>query len=168
MKHPMKQGARSCWILAGVLLLSAGCGEPSFENAGSPNSLLEDRKACAMELEQSPATRAYRQSPTAHPEYASQVFAEMDRCIERKGWKQVKSQQEQKPIREATTSQLAQTPQPGQAREAIASQVAHTGQPAPRSDPKVGNNTADDEWPEDEDEKKMIALSLQRRIYGEP
>jgi hypothetical protein len=168
MTHPNKKRIGNRWIMMGLLLLSTGCGEPMFENAGSPNSLLDDRKACVMELEQSPATRAYRQNPSAYPDYASQIFAEMDRCIERKGWKQVKSQQEQKPIREATTSQLAQTPQPGQAREAIASQVVHTGQPAPRSDPKVGNNTADDEWPEDEEEKKIIASSLQRRIYGEP
>jgi hypothetical protein len=114
----------------GLCLLTAGCGEPVFENAGSPNSLLDDRKACAMEVEQSPAGRAYRQNPTVHPDYVSQVFTDMDRCIERKGWRQAKPQQEQKPIREATTSQLAQT-----------------RQPAPRSDPKAGDNTAGDEWP---------------------
>ena len=41
-----------------------------------------------------PAALAYRQNPTAHPEYVSQVFEDMNRCIERKGWKQVRSQQE--------------------------------------------------------------------------
>jgi len=67
-----------------------------------------------------PAALAYRQNPTAHPEYVSQVFEDVNRCIERKGWKQVRSQQEQ-----------------GQVREAITSEVAQTGQPAPRSDPKA-------------------------------
>jgi hypothetical protein len=102
-----------------VVLLTA-CGEPMFENAGSQHSLLEDREACAMEMEQSPVAVAYRQNPTAHPEYVSEVFTDMNRCIERKGWKQVRSQQEQE-----------------QVREAIASELAQTGQPAPRSDPKA-------------------------------
>jgi len=106
-------------IIFGLALLSA-CGEPMFENAGSQHSLLEDREACAMEIEQSPAAIAYRQNPTAHPEYASQVFTDMNRCIERKGWKQVRTQQEQEQMREAVTSELAQT-----------------GQPAPHSDPKA-------------------------------
>jgi hypothetical protein len=34
------------------------------------------------------------------------------RCIERKGWKQVRSQQEQEQMRDAITSELAQTEQP--------------------------------------------------------
>ena len=83
-----------------------------FENAGSQNSLLEDREACAMELEQRPAALAYRQNPAAHPEYVNQVFTDMNQCIERKGWKQVRSQQEQEQVREAITSELAQTGQP--------------------------------------------------------
>jgi len=91
-----------------------------FDNAGSQNSLLEDREACAMELEQSPAAIAYRQNPTAHPEYVSQVFTDMNQCIERKGWKQVRSQQEQEQVNQAMRSELA-----------------HTGQPAPRSDLKA-------------------------------
>jgi len=103
-----------------VLVLLSACGEPMFDNAGSQNSLLEDREACVMELEKSPSALAYRQNPTAHPEYVSQVFTEMNRCIERKGWKQVRSQQEQEQVREAITSELAQT-----------------GQPAPRSDSKT-------------------------------
>jgi hypothetical protein len=102
-----------------VALLS-GCGEPVFENAGSKNSLLEDREACAMEMEKSPAALAYRQNPTAHPEYVSQVFEDMNRCIEHKGWKQVRSPQEQEQVHEAITSELAQT-----------------GQPAPLSEPKA-------------------------------
>jgi hypothetical protein len=96
----------------------SGCGEPMFENAGSQHSLLEDRETCTVEMEQTPAAVAYRQNPTAHPEYVSQVFEDMNRCIERKGWKQVRSQQEQE-----------------QMREAIASELAQTGQPAPRVDP---------------------------------
>jgi len=71
-----------------------------------------------MEMEQSPPAIAYRQNPTAHPDYVSQVFTDMNRCIERKGWKQVGSQHEQ--VREAVTSELAQT-----------------GLPAPHSDPKA-------------------------------
>jgi hypothetical protein len=106
------------WIVLVLWLLPAGCGEPVFENAGSPNSLLEDREACGMELEKSPAAIAYRHNPTAHPEYVNQVFTDMNQCIERKGWKQARSQQEQ--LREAITSELAQT-----------------GPPAPHSDPKA-------------------------------
>jgi hypothetical protein len=91
-----------------------------FENAGSQHSLLEDREACAMEIDQSPAALAYRQNPTAYPDYVNQVFTDMKRCIEHKGWKQVRSQQEQEQVREAITSELAKT-----------------SQPAPRSDPKA-------------------------------
>jgi hypothetical protein len=103
-----------------VVALLTACGEPMFENAGSQHSLLEDREACAMEIDQSPEALAYRQNPTAHPDYVSQVFHDMNRCIEGKGWKQVRSQQEQEQMREAITSELAQT-----------------GQPALRSDPKA-------------------------------
>ena len=103
-----------------VVASLTGCGEPMFENAGSQHSLLEDREACAMEMEKSPAALAYRQNPTAHPEYVSQVFEDTNRCIERRGWKQVRSQQEQEQMREAITSELAQT-----------------SQPAPRSDSKA-------------------------------
>ena len=102
------------------LLFLASCGEPMYDNNGSQHSLLEDREACAMEIDQSPAALAYRGNPNAHPEYVSQVFADMNQCIELKGWKQVRSPQEQERVREATTSELAQT-----------------GQPAPRSDPKA-------------------------------
>ena len=73
-----------------------------------------------MEIDQSPAALAYRQNPTAHPDYVSQVFTDMNQCIERKGWKQVRSQQEQEQVREAITSELTQT-----------------GSPAPRLDPKA-------------------------------
>jgi len=111
--------SRAISIILAVVSLTS-CGEPMFENAGSQNSLLEDREACAMEMEKSPAAMAYRQNPTAHPDYVNQVFTDTNRCIERKGWKQVRSQQEQE-----------------QMREAIASELAHTGQPAPSSDPKA-------------------------------
>jgi hypothetical protein len=97
-----------------------GCGEPMFDNAGSQNSLLEDREACAKEMEKSPAALAYRRNPAAHPEYVTQVFTDMNRCIEGKGWKQARSQQEQEELSDAITSELA-----------------HTGQPAPPSDPKA-------------------------------
>ncbi len=118
--HPTLLGlSRTISIFLGTALLSA-CGEPMFENAGSRNSLVEDRETCAMEMEKSPAAIAYRQNPAVHPEYVSQVFTDMNQCIERKGWKQVRSQQEQE-----------------QAREAITSELAQTGQTAPRSDPKA-------------------------------
>jgi len=107
-----------------MVVLLAACGEPMFDNAGSPNSLLEDREACVIEMEKSPAASAYRQNPTAHPEYVSQVFHDVNQCIERKGWKQVRSQQEQERVREATTSELTHSSQPAglsdaKAREAI-------------------------------------------------
>jgi len=103
--------SRAIGIIFVVALLSA-CGEPMFDNAGSQHSLLEDREACAMEMEQSPAAIAYRQNPTAHPEYVSQVFTDMNRCIERKGWKQARSQQEQDQVHEAITSELTQKAPP--------------------------------------------------------
>ena len=94
------------------LIVLAGCGEPSFENAGSQASLLEDREACAMEVNNSPAADAYRQNPDAHPEYPIQVFGEMNRCIERKGWKQVLSQQEQEQLRDAVVKEVTQKAPP--------------------------------------------------------
>ena len=119
--------SRAIGIFFVVALLSA-CGEPMFDNAGSQHSLLEDREACAMEMEKSPAALAYRRNPTAHPEYVSQVFTDMNQCIERKGWKQVRSQQEQEQVNQAITSELAQTAPPAsisdpKAREALARAV---------------------------------------------
>jgi len=119
--------SRASSIILLVALLSA-CGEPMFDNAGSKNSLLEDREACAMEMEKSPAALAYRQNPTAHPDYVSQVFEDVNRCIEHKGWKQVRSQQEQEQVNQAITSELAQTAPPAsisdpKTREALARAV---------------------------------------------
>ena len=107
-----------------VVAWLVGCGEPMYDNAGSQHSLLEDREACAMEIDQSPAALAYRGNPNMHPEYVSQVFADMNQCIERKGWKQVRSPQGQERVREATTSELAHSSQPAglsdtKAREAF-------------------------------------------------
>jgi hypothetical protein len=48
---------------------------------------------------------------------------DMNQCIERKGWKQVRSQQEQEQMRDAITSELAQT-----------------GQPVPRSDSQAAES----------------------------
>jgi hypothetical protein len=98
-------------LVAAVALLS-GCGEPMFDNAGSQNSLLEDREACAKEMEKSPAALAYHRNPTAHPEYVSQVFTDMNQCIERKGWKEVRSPQEQEQLSDAITSEMAETDPP--------------------------------------------------------
>ncbi len=111
MCHTVLALSRAISIMLVLVSLSA-CGEPMFDNAGSQHSLLEDREACAMEMEQSPAARAYRQNPTAHPEYVSQVFTDMNQCIERKGWKQVRSQEEQEQMREAITSEMAQKAPP--------------------------------------------------------
>ena len=88
-----------------LLLFLAGCGEPMYDNNGSQHSLLEDREACAMEIEQSPAALAYRENPSAHPDYPNQIYEEVNRCIERKGWKQVRSPQEQEQVRDAVASQ---------------------------------------------------------------
>jgi hypothetical protein len=51
--------------------------------------LTEDREACAAEIDKSRAAKAYREKPDAYPEYPAYVFNEMNRCIVRKGWKQV-------------------------------------------------------------------------------
>jgi hypothetical protein len=106
-------------LLAAAGVLTA-CGEPIYENAGSQHSLMEDREACAVEINQSPAALAYRENPSANPDYPNQVFEEMNRCIERKGWKQVRSQQEQK-----------------QLSDAIATEAAHTKPPVSLSDTKT-------------------------------
>jgi len=87
----------------------AGCGEPVFENVGSPHTLLEDREACAVEIDQSQAAMTYRQNPAAYPDYPTQVFEEMNRCIERKGWKQARSQYEQEQLRGAIQLETNQT-----------------------------------------------------------
>jgi hypothetical protein len=98
--------------MAAALVLLYACGEATFENAGSRHSLLEDREACAVEINNSPAATAYRQNPTAHPDYVSRVFADINRCIEGKGWKEVRSPQEQERLKGAITSELthAHTP----------------------------------------------------------
>ena len=99
--------------LAAALVLLYACGEPMFENAGSRNSLLEDRKACAVDINNSPAATAYRQNPTAHPDFVRHVFEDMNRCIEGKGWKQVLSPQEQERLKGAITSELTHASTPG-------------------------------------------------------
>lgn len=83
-----------------------------YENAGSPHALLEDRESCAAEINESPDALAYRQNPSAHPDYPNQVFEVMNRCIEHKGWKQVRSQQEQEEVSRAISSELARTGPP--------------------------------------------------------
>ena len=80
-----------------------------YDNNGSQHSLLEDREACAMEIEQSPAARAYRENPSAHSDYPNQIYDGVNRCIERKGWKQVRSQQEQEQVRDAVASEVTRT-----------------------------------------------------------
>ena len=106
----------------------AGCGEPMFENAGSQASLLEDREACAMEVNNSPAAEAYRQNPDAHREYPGEVFDELNRCIERRGWKIVQSEQGQEQLRDAIVKEARQQTPPSsisdsKARESLARAV---------------------------------------------
>jgi hypothetical protein len=96
--------------LAIVIVGLVSCGEPMFENAGSQASLLEDREACAVEVNNSPAAEAYRVNPDAHPEYPGEVFNEMNRCIERKGWKQVRSGEEQEQLRDAIVKEVRKAP----------------------------------------------------------
>ena len=62
-----------------------------------------------MEIEQSLAALAYRENPSAHPDYPNQIYDEVNRCIERKGWKQVRSPQEQEQVRDAVASQATRT-----------------------------------------------------------
>jgi hypothetical protein len=64
-------------------LLFNACSELRFESAGSRISLLEDR-LCGGNGRES-CCQAYRQNPTAHLDYVSQVFDDVNRCIEAKG-----------------------------------------------------------------------------------
>ena len=95
-------------LLAGCAFTA--CGEPAFENAGSQASLIEDREACATEVNNSPGAEAYRRNPDAHPEYPTQVFNEMNRCIERKGWRLVQSEQDQEQLRAAIVKEAQKAP----------------------------------------------------------
>ena len=118
-----------------IVMLLAGCaftacGEPAFENAGSQASLIEDREACATEVNNTPAAEAYRRNPDAHPEYPTQVFNEMNRCIERKGWKLVQSEQDQQQLRDAIVKEARQNAptaslSDSKSREALARAVQH-------------------------------------------
>jgi hypothetical protein len=92
-------------VMAAALMLLYACGEPMYENAGSRNSLLEDREACAVGINNSPAAAAYRQNPMAYPDFVGHVFEDMNRCIEGKGWKQVLSPQKQERLKGASTSE---------------------------------------------------------------
>ena len=118
------KGGHTLGLLWGLIML-AGCGEPAFENAGSQASLLEDREACAVEVNNSPAADVYRQNPDAHSKYPADVFDEMNRCIERRGWKQVRSQEEQ-----------------DQLRDAIVKEATHKAPPALISDSKATESLA--------------------------
>lgn len=138
-----RAGSRQVWsgLLSGAEAQEAGCSgmtidlfgklhvlpngtvmrfaaEEGFVGSGEGGSLGKGKR-CQEPLS-IPVALAYRQKPTAHPDYVNQVFIDTNSCIERKGWKQVQSQQEQELVRDAITSELAQT-----------------GQPAPRSDPKA-------------------------------
>src|SRR5262245_24567631 len=108
------QAIRTCQAtaMAAALVLLCACGEATFENAGSPHSLLEDREACAVEINNSSAATAYRQNPTAHPDYVGQVYEVMNRCIEGKGWKQALSPQAQERLKGAIPSELTHARSP--------------------------------------------------------
>ena len=76
-----------------------------------------------MEIEQSPVVLAYRENPSAHPDYPNQIYDEVNRCIERKGWKQVRSPQEQEQVRDAVASQATRTAPSVPIRDAQATQA---------------------------------------------
>ena len=125
-RRTVRTGSTVALLLS--LIVLAGCGEPAFENAGSQASLLEDREACAVEVNNSPAAEAYRQNPDAHSKYPAEVYNEMNRCIERKGWKQVRSQEDQEQLRDAIVKEAKQTAPPSsisdsRARESLARAV---------------------------------------------
>jgi len=120
VRHRRSPWSSKGWFLVVAVPLVTGCGEPMFENAGSQQSLLEVREACAMEIDESPAAVAYRENPNAHPDYPMQVFEEMNRCIESKGWKQVRSPQEQEQMRHAIASEAAQTAPPASISDSTA------------------------------------------------
>lgn len=65
-----------------LLILVAGCGEPmQFENAGSNLALVDDQRACDLELQSQ-----------AGAHYVSEAKGLVDPwqvCVERKGWKRV-------------------------------------------------------------------------------
>jgi hypothetical protein len=93
--------------LIGVFVAASmlfGCGEPKYEHESNRNSVTEDRRACAVEVANSPAAQAYRQNPAAHRDYPSQAFADMIRCIERNGWKQVGAKRESQQVSNADVS----------------------------------------------------------------
>jgi hypothetical protein len=80
-----------------------------YDNNGSQHSLLEDREACAIEIEQSPAALAYRANPSAHPDHPSEVFNELNRCIEGKGWKKARSPHEEEQVRDTVALRATRT-----------------------------------------------------------
>ena len=140
----MKRDGVPCTLLS--LLFLAGCGEPMYDNNGSQHSLLEDREACAMEIEQSPAALAYRENLSAHPDYPNQIYDEVNRCIERKGWKQVRSPQEQEQIRDAVASQTTRTAPAVSIKDSQATQafVQAVEESLTRSSNSVSNGTKKD------------------------
>ncbi|BFU95966.1 MAG: hypothetical protein NTNFB02_26880 [Nitrospira sp.] len=103
--------SKSIRVLAAASLLTA-CGEPVFENAGSPNSLALDREACVMEIDQSPEAFRYRQNPAAHPDYPVEAVEDINTCIEKKGWRLVRSRSEQEQVRDAVASEMSRSPHP--------------------------------------------------------
>ena len=74
-------------LMAAVLL--TGCGDPKFEQAGSRNSGAEDRQACAVEVANSRAAKAYWQNPAAHRDFPNEALANMIHCTKRERWKEV-------------------------------------------------------------------------------
>ena len=80
-----------------------------------------------MEINNSPSANAYRQNPDGHPEYPMQVFGEMNRCIEQKGWKQVRSMQEQEQLRDAIVSEVARKAPPASISDPKAAVVGASG-----------------------------------------
>lgn len=111
----LNHGLKSMKVLVGITMCAAvisACGEPIYENVGSPNSLITDRETCALEIDHSPAAAAYRENPEAHPDYVSQVFHDMNRCLERRGWKEVRTPSEHEAVRDAIVQEAERTRPP--------------------------------------------------------
>lgn len=58
--------------MAAALVLLNACGEGIFDNTGSRTSLVEGKRACAVEMTERPTAPAYRQNPAAHPDHQDQ------------------------------------------------------------------------------------------------
>jgi hypothetical protein len=77
----------------GILLFALtatmnGCfGPMTFENVGSANTLEQDRYDCEIIVNSGPFAHAYARDPMGNMGYPYMARKEMQRCLERKGWR---------------------------------------------------------------------------------